>query len=339
MTQKNRLSPASADLPLAAQNSLDLAQNGLALLRDALFGPMGPCFTRALELIENCNGRLIVVGVGKSGHIGAKLASTFASTGTPSFFVHPTEASHGDLGMISREDTVLMVSLSGETRELQDIIAYCKRFSLPLISMTGDCESLVARASDVVLHLPWVRESCPHNLAPTSSTLMQLALGDALAVSLVDRRGFSEVNFRDLHPGGKLGASLIPVREIMLAGELVPTILRGGAIMHGLELLGEKSLGIIGVLDHDGRLEGVITDGDIRRYLGKSAYSTMEKVLWKTPVEEIMSKTAVSISPDVMAIEALAILQKHRISALFVLKNGKPVGVITLLTLLRAGVA
>ncbi len=325
--------------PLAALNSLELAGQGIRALSDALTNGMGADFTRALELIESCKGRLIVVGLGKSGHIGAKLASTFASTGTPSFFVHPTEASHGDLGMISREDTVLMMTRSGETRELQDIVAYCKRFTLPLIAMTGDAQSLVAKAADVVLLLPAARESCPHNLAPTTSSLMQLALGDALAVSLLERRGFSEVNFREFHPGGKLGASLIPVSELMLTGPQMPLIDHTGSIMDALEILTEKSVGIIGVIGKTGVLRGVITDGDIRRYLAKSAYSTMKQVLWETPVQDIMSKGSVSISPDIMAIEALAILQANKISALFVLENDKPVGVLTLLKLLQAGVA
>ena len=196
----------------------------------------------------------------KKAHIAAKLASTFASTGTPSFFVHPTEASHGDLGMISPQDLVLMISHSGETKELHDIIAYCKRFSLKLIAMTGDADSLLARAATVSLILPAARESCPLNLAPTTSSLMQLALGDALAVSLVERRGFSEGNFRDFHPGGKLGASLIPVRELMLVDGQVPLLPASHSIMQGLDLLTEKSVGIIGVVDEDEALTGVVTD-------------------------------------------------------------------------------
>ncbi len=338
MTQKPSQTTLTKEIPLAALNSLELAGKGLEAVLVALTNGMGGPFMQALTLIERCKGRLIVVGVGKSGHIGAKLASTFASTGTPSFFVHPTEASHGDLGMISREDTVLIISHSGETRELQDIIAYCKRFSLPLIAITGGPTSLVAMASDVVLHLPVARESCPHNLAPTTSTLMQLALGDALAVSLVERRGFTEVNFREFHPGGKLGASLIPVRELMVSGQDIPLISQTGSILQGLELLTEKSIGIIGVVDSGGNLAGVITDGDVRRYLGKSAYSTMKQILWDTPVSETMSKSPITIAPNIMAIEALALLQEHKISALFVLENNKPVGVITLLILLQAGV-
>ncbi|MBL4805913.1 MAG: KpsF/GutQ family sugar-phosphate isomerase [Rhodobacteraceae bacterium] len=339
MTQRQKQVPQTNEVPAAASQSVALGMAGLKNVLDALHSDsLGPNFARALALIEACTGRLIIVGVGKSGHIGAKLASTFASTGTPSFFVHPTEASHGDLGMISRDDTVLMISMSGETRELQDILAYCKRFSLPLIALTGNADSLVAMAADAVLLLPEAREACPHNLAPTTSTLMQLALGDALAVSLVERRGFSEVNFREFHPGGSLGAGLIPLRELMLTDERLPLIAANRSIMLGLELLTEKSVGIIGVADDAGDLIGVITDGDIRRYLGKSAYSTMQEVLWDTPVTKIMSTEAITISPNKMAVEALAILQKNSISALFVLEGRKPVGVITLLTLLQAGV-
>ncbi len=338
MNQNSNKPALTGEMPFAALNSLELAGKGLEAVLLALTNGMGAPFLQALGLIESCKGRLIVVGVGKSGHIGAKLASTFASTGTPAFFVHPTEASHGDLGMISREDTVLIISRSGETRELQDIIAYCKRFSLPLIAITGKATSLVAMAADVVLHLPAARESCPHNLAPTTSTLMQLALGDALAVSLVERRGFTEVNFREFHPGGKLGASLIPVRELMVSGQDIPLVSKTGSILQGLELLTEKSIGIIGVIDADGHLTGVITDGDVRRYLGNSSNLTMKQILWETRVSQVMSKNPISIVPNIMAIEALALLQEHKISALFVLKDNKPVGVITLLTLLQAGV-
>ncbi|MCF6304087.1 MAG: KpsF/GutQ family sugar-phosphate isomerase [Rhodobacteraceae bacterium] len=338
MNENRTQTALTGEMPFAALNSLELAGKGLEAVLSALTNGMAGPFMAALKMIERCKGRLIVVGVGKSGHIGAKLASTFASTGTPSFFVHPTEASHGDLGMISREDTVLIISLSGKTRELQDIITYCKRFSLPLIAITAEATSVVAMAANVVLHLPKTRESCPHNLAPTTSTLMQLALGDALAVSLVERRGFTEVNFREFHPGGKLGASLIPVHELMVSGQDIPLISEPSSIMQGLELLTEKSIGIIGVADSNGNLSGVITDGDIRRYLGDSAFSSMKQILWETPVSKMMSKTPISIPPNIMAIEALALLQEHKISALFVLENGKPVGVITLLTLLQAGV-
>ncbi len=339
MAQKKDQNQGVTEIPHSALNSLELAGNGLHALTDALTNRLGADFLQALEMIEKCSGRLIVVGVGKSGHIGAKLASTFASTGTPSFFVHPTEASHGDLGMISKSDTVLMISWSGETRELLDITAYCKRFSIPMIALTGDGESLLASAADVVLQLPFTRESCPHNLAPTTSTLMQLALGDALAVSLVERRGFSKSNFYEFHPGGQLGASLVPVRDLMKTGKSVPLITHSAAIMDGLALLTEKSVGIIGVIDDFGTLIGVITDGDVRRYLSDSAFSTMKKILWETPVAEIMSKNPVSIPENTMAVEGLAILRENKISALFVVKDEKPVGILTLLTLLQAGVA
>lgn len=302
-------------------------------------GPLGDAFDQAVDLIAGCKGRLIVVGIGKSGHIGAKMAATFASTGTPAFFVHPTEASHGDLGMIAREDTVLLVSWSGETRELQDILAYGKRFSLPLISITNNPDSLVARASDVALVLPGVREACPNDLAPTTSTQLQMAFGDALAVALVERRGFTTTNFRDFHPGGKLGASLMPVRELMLTGADLPLIDQQQPIAAGLTLLTSKSVGIIGVTQNGGELSGVITDGDVRRYLESSGESTMQEALQETPLAKIMSRNSITIAADIVAGEALAVLQKHSISALFVVEGARPVGVVTFLSLLKAGVA
>ncbi len=300
---------------------------------------LGQSFDAAVDLIRACRGRVIVVGIGKSGHIAAKMAATFASTGTPAFFVHPTEASHGDLGMIAPDDMVLMVSWSGETRELQDIIGYCKRFSVPILSITRRADSLVARASRVALVLPEVPEACPNNLAPTISTQLQLAFGDALAVALVEQKGFTHSNFRDLHPGGKLGASLIPVRDLMLTGKGVPLIDQGAMVKDGLTMLTSKSMGIIGLTDATGALAGVVTDGDIRRYLERSGAKTMQQALHDTALCSIMSRNSISIPPDLMAIEALAVLQEHSISALFVLESDRPVGVVTFLTLLKAGVA
>ncbi len=324
--------------PSSTVKSLRLALTGLEVLLAEVQNGMEADIDKALDIIDGGTGRLIVVGVGKSGHISAKLAASFASTGTPAFFVHPTEASHGDLGMIAREDVVLLVSKSGETKELQDIIAYCKRFGMKMIALTSYANSLVGRAADVALVLPEVREACPNNLAPTTSTLLTMALGDALAVALLERRGFSERNFHDFHPGGKLGAQLVPVRELMRA-ENLPLVSLDASINEGLSVLTQASLGIVGVTNKTGNLIGVITDGDVRRHLERSAGSTMKAALWEAKVGEIMSDEPVTIAPDIMAVEALARLQAHSISVLFVVEASVPVGVVTFLSLLQAGVA
>ncbi len=324
--------------PSSTVKSLRLALSGLEVLLGAVQNGMQADVEAALDIIQSGTGRLIVVGIGKSGHIGAKLAASFASTGTPAFFVHPTEASHGDLGMIAREDVVMLISKSGETRELQDIIAYCKRFGMKMIALTSRADSLVGRAADVALVLPPVREACPNDLAPTTSTLLTMALGDALAVALVERRGFTERNFHDFHPGGKLGAQLVPVSEIMQV-ENLPLVPESANINQALAVLTEASLGIVGITNGVGALAGVITDGDVRRYLERSAARSMKAALWETTVREIMSAEPITISPDLMAIEALARLQSHKISVLFVEAAGRPVGIVTFLSLLQAGVA
>lgn len=323
--------------PSSTVKSLRLALSALEVLLGEVQNGMQADINAALDIIEAGRGRLIVVGLGKSGHVAAKLAASFASTGTPAFFVHPTEASHGDLGMIAHEDVVLLISKSGETRELQDIIAYCKRFGMKMIALTSERDSLVGRAADVALVMPRVREACPNDLAPTTSTLLTMALGDALAVALVERRGFSERNFHDFHPGGKLGAQLVPVQNIMLKG--LPLLGARAPVKDGLTLLTATAMGIIGVTGEDGALIGVITDGDIRRYLEHAADSSMKIALWQNTVSEIMSEDPVTIPPDLMAVEALALLQKHSISVLFVVEDGQPVGVVTFLLLLQAGVA
>jgi len=324
--------------PFSTVRSLRLALSGLEVLIGEVQNGMESKIARALDMIDEGKGRLIVVGVGKSGHIGAKLAASFASTGTPAFFVHPTEASHGDLGMISHEDVVMLISWSGETKELQDIIAYCKRFGMKMIALTSQAESLVGRTADVALVLPKVREACPNNLAPTTSTLLTLALGDAMAVALVERRGFSERNFHDFHPGGKLGAQLVPVRQLMFEDNL-PLVGVDSPINDGLAVLTKASMGIVGVTNEVGALIGVITDGDVRRHIERSADSSMKAALWETSVDKIMSHDPVTISPDFMAVEALARLQTHSISVLFVVEEGQPVGVVSFLSLLQAGVA
>ncbi len=324
--------------PSSTVKSLRLALSGLEVLLGAVQNGMQVQVEAALDIIEASKGRLIVVGVGKSGHIGAKLAASFASTGTPAFFVHPTEASHGDLGMIAREDVVMLISKSGETKELQDIIAYCKRFGMKMIALTSGADSLVGRTADVALVLPNVREACPNDLAPTTSTLLTMALGDALAVALVERRGFTLRNFHEFHPGGKLGAQLVPVSQIMQS-ENLPLVGQYANINKALSVLTKGALGVVGITDEAGALVGVITDGDVRRYLERSAESTMKAALWQTTAHEIMSQSPITIPPDTMAVEALAQLQAHKISVLFIVSGRRAVGVVSFLNLLQTGVA
>lgn len=300
----------------------------------AMDEPLG----KALDLISGMSGRLIVTGLGKSGHIGAKLAATFASTGTPAYFLHPAEASHGDLGMVQPDDVILALSWSGETRELSDVIGYAKRHAVRLIAITGAAESALGRAADAALVLPKVREACPHNLAPTTSTLLQLALGDALAIALLQKRGFSEESFHSFHPGGSLGAALKRVDEIMIEGEDVPIVDHETTVMAALNVLSSKGQGIVGVTK-DRELQGVITDGDIRRYLEKNAASTMQTALHETKASAVMTKGSVVLAPDVLVGETLRILQTKRISAAFVIDENQPVGLITMLRLLNRGAA
>lgn len=323
----------------SAVKAVESALSGIASVRAALTsGPLGGRFDEAVELVLGIAGRVIVTGVGKSGHIGAKIAATLASTGTSAHFVHATEASHGDLGMIRREDAILAISWSGETRELGDIVAYSRRFGVPLIALTGGAQSMLARAADVALVLPRAPEACPHNLAPTTSTTMQIALGDALAVALLERRGFSATDFRDLHPGGKLGERLKSVASLMLTGALMPIVDPDAPITDAVHEITTKGAGIVGVRDPGGRLVGVITDGDIRRFVDAMADRPMGEAFRNTRAAEIMTRNPVTASPDMLAASALATMESRRISALFVVEDGRPIGVVTLLQFLRSGV-
>ncbi|MBC6442730.1 MAG: KpsF/GutQ family sugar-phosphate isomerase [Rhodobacteraceae bacterium] len=313
---------------------------GLAALTEALQdGPLPGAVDKALDLFDGLEGRLIVAGVGKSGLVGRKLAATFSSTGTPACFVHPAEASHGDLGMISGNDVVLLVSWSGETRELSDILQYARRFGVPVISITSVATSSLARSSDVALVLPRVPEACPHNLAPTTSTLLQMALGDALALTLLRERGFSEENFRDFHPGGKLGAALTPVSDIMITGDRMPLVRPDTPLIDALGEISKKSLGICGVCGPDGSLAGVITDGDIRRYLESRSEGTMKATLWEAKADRLMTPGSIVLEPAHLSARALHVLQSNKIAAAFAINAGRPVGVVTLNRLLTLGVA
>src|SRR5437868_8841918 len=266
----------------SALRTLDTEAGGIAVLIAAIRGELGASLIAAVELISKSKGRLIVTGMGKSGHVGRKIAATFASTGTPAYFVHPGEASHGDLGMITRDDVIMALSWSGETVELKDLIDYSRRFGTGLIAVTAEAESTLAKSADVVLLLPQAREACPHNLAPTTSSLMQLALGDALAVALLESRGFTALDFRGLHPGGRLGAKLQFIRDVMHAGAAVPLRPLGTAMADAIVEMTAKGFGCVGIIGADGRLAGIITDGDLRRH--------MRPDLLAARVDDVMTK-------------------------------------------------
>ena len=293
----------------------------------------------AVNLIHEINGRLVISGMGKSGIIGKKLVATFASTGTPSLFLHPAEASHGDLGMVCGDDVLLLMSFSGESRELVDIIRYGKRFGVPIIAFTANANSTLGKAADILLELPKVKESCPHNLAPTSSTLIQLALGDALAITLLKEKGFSEEDFFNFHPGGKLGAALMPVKDLMHTEDKLPIISENSPFSDILDLIGKKGYGIVGLENEFGQMSGIITDGDVRRYIAKNSDGSMKDVMFGTYGKEIMTKSFISFKQNQSCAKILSVLEQKHISAAFVLDNGKPIGLISMLMLIQAGVA
>jgi arabinose-5-phosphate isomerase len=311
--------------------TLDAEAGGITALAAAIRDGLGRPFVAAVELIHGAKGRLIVTGMGKSGHIGRKIAATFASTGAPAFFVHPGEASHGDLGMITADDVIMALSWSGETVELKDLIDYSRRFRIGLIGVTADGESTLGKAADVVLVLPQAREACPHNLAPTTSSLMQLALGDALAVALLESRGFTALDFRALHPGGRLGAKLKFVGQMMRSGTDIPLVALGTRMADAIVEMSSKGVGCVGITDAARRLVGIITDGDLRRH--------MRPDLLDARVDDIMTPGPKTVRPDQLASEALEVLNSSKITALMVVDAGTPVGVVHFHDLLRAGVA
>jgi arabinose-5-phosphate isomerase len=322
----------------SALRTLSTEADGLSALAAALEGDLGKSFAAAVEKIRAVSGprgeagRVIVTGMGKSGHVGRKIASTLSSTGTPAYFVHPGEASHGDLGVISdKSDVILALSWSGETAELRDLIDYAKRFGVALIAITSQPNSALAQAATIALILPVSQEACPHGLAPTTSTLMQLALGDALAVALLESRGFTALDFKALHPGGKLGASLTFIRDIMHAGEKLPLVKDGTLMSDAIVEMSAKGFGCVGVLDAEGNLAGIITDGDLRRH--------MRSDLLTSKVGEVMTKNPKSAKPDQLASEILERMNASNITALFVVENKKPAGLVHLHDLLRIGVA
>ena len=315
----------------SALRTLDAEGGGIDALASALRDGLGATFAAAVELIRAAQGRVIVTGMGKSGHVGRKIASTFASTGTPALFVHPSEASHGDLGMIASNDVIIALSWSGETAELKDLTDYSRRFRIGLIAMTANAESTLATTADVVLALPQAREACPHNLAPTTSSLMQLALGDALAIALLESHGFTAVDFGLLHPGGKLGALLKTVREFMHSGEAVPLAPLGTRMSDAILEMTAKGFGCVGIIDPGGKLVGIITDGDLRRH--------MRNNLLDARVDDVMTRAPKTVRPDQLISETLELLNSTKVTALFAVEAGKPVGVIHIHDLLRAGAA
>jgi arabinose-5-phosphate isomerase len=331
------VSRTAATLTETVCSDLEVARSVLATEAaglDALAASLGPEFTQAVDCLAGTSGRIVVSGMGKSGHVARKIAATFASTGTAALFVHPAEASHGDLGMIVRGDTILALSNSGETAELADIVAHARRFGLPLVAITARSDSTLAQSADVALLLPQSAEACPMGLAPTTSTTMQMALGDALAVALLTRRGFTEADFRRFHPGGRLGARLRRVRDLMHAGDAIPLTDAGTPMDRALVLMTEKRFGCLGVTGRDGELLGIITDGDLRRAMGPD-------LLTRT-VDEVMTRSPRTIGPDALAVEALHAMNAHQrpVTALFVIDpSGRVAGILHIHDLLRAGVA
>jgi arabinose-5-phosphate isomerase len=315
----------------AARKSVEIETAGVALLRAALDGELGEALARAIAAIRAARGKVIVSGMGKSGHIGRKVAATLASTGTPAFFLHPAEASHGDLGMVTQDDVVLAFSWSGETAELADLIEYSKRFAIPLIAAASRRDSALGRASDILLELPLVEEACPNGLAPTTSTTIQLVLGDALAVALIEDRGFSAHDFRQFHPGGKLGARLHKVDDLMHAGEDIPLLPESAAMSEVILTMTGKRFGCVGLVDNSGRLAGIITDGDLRRHWS-------DLLQHKAP-REIMTHAPLTAARGTLASAALETMNRRKITVLFIVEDGRPVGVLHIHDLLRAGVA
>lgn len=317
----------SQDALQSAQKTLTAEIEGLTQLAQSL----GADFAAAVDLLANAKGRVIVSGMGKSGHIGNKITATLASTGTPAHFVHPAEASHGDLGMITQDDVVLAMSWSGGTQELASLLNYTTRFSIPLVAITSNADSLLGQSATVCLALPKAPEACPNGLAPTTSTTMQLALGDALAVALLERRKFSASDFKNFHPGGKLGAGLTHVADVMHKGADLPLAAEDMKMDEALVVMTEKGFGCLGVTDAQGELCGIVTDGDLRRHMSPD--------LLVKSVADIMTQAPQTITGDKLTAEALSLMQEKKIQCLFVCQGNTPVGLVRVLDLLRIGTA
>ncbi len=319
---------ADAEALAAARRVIDVEVEGLR----ALSAGIDEAFARAVARLAAHKGRSVLCGVGKSGHVARKIAATLASTGTPAQFVHPAEASHGDLGMITTEDTVIALSRSGETKELADVVAYCRRFGIPLIAMTARPQSMLGRAADIVIALPDAAEACGVTQAPTTSTTLQMALGDALAVALLERRGFTASDFNAFHPGGSLGAALAKVADLMHSGDAMPLVGEDAPMSEAIVAMTAKSFGCVGVLDADGGLAGIITDGDLRRHMDAS--------LLTRRAGDVMTRNPRTTAPDALAADALRRMtgESPKITVMFAVDDARPVGIIHMHDLLRAGV-
>ena len=333
MTADTLQSPASTsgDDVAAARRVLALGVDGLQQLADGL----GERFSAAVGLLHGIAGKVVLSGMGKSGHIANKIAATLASTGAPALFVHPAEASHGDLGMITSGDAVIALSNSGGTSELSDIVAYTRRFAVPLIAMTRRRDSALAEAANVALVLPEAPEACPMGLAPTTSTTMMLALGDAIAIALLERKGFTAQDFHVLHPGGSLGRTLLRVADVMHGPAELPLCRRETIMSEAIVIMTERSFGCVGVTAADGSLLGIITDGDLRRHMSAD--------LLDRPARDVMTDKPRTVRPQALAAEALGIMNGVRnerpITSLFVVEEGRPIGIVHIHECLRAGVA
>lgn len=338
MPSQANLTPVSADSTgadlAAARRVLTTAAGGLTALAAGLDGR----FTQAIGLMLAAKGRVIVSGMGKSGHVGRKIAATLSSTGTPAYFVHPAEASHGDMGAIARTDVLLLLSKGGETAEMSDLITYAKRFRIPIIAVACNPDSTLAKAADVALILPDTPEACAIGMAPTTSTTMMMALGDALAVALMERKNFSADQYRDLHPGGSLGRALIRVSDLMHSGAEIPLAREDARMSDVLLIMASGRLGCVGIVDDRGGLTGIVTDGDIRRHaIGNGKEGGLEK----RKAGEIMTRNPKTAQPGQLAAEALALMTEKKITQLFVLAEdaAAPLGVIHIHDCLKAGLA
>jgi len=332
LVAKSSLADANAAVQ-SALRTLDAGISGVGALAAALQGPLGPAFAETVDIIREANGRVIVTGLGKSGHVARKIAATLASTGTPAFFVHAAEAGHGDLGMITADDVIIALSWSGEQPDMKNLVNYSTRFAIPMIAVTSSATSSLGEAARIVLELPKVREACPHNLAPTTSSLMQAAIGDALAIALLESRGFTALQFANFHPGGKLGAMLKFVRDIMHTGEAIPVKPLGAKMSDALVEMSSKGFGCVCIVDDNREIAGIITDGDLRRHMRPDLMTAL--------VDEVMTKNPRTIPPGMLATEMLETINSSipAVTVLIVAEGNKPLGIVHVHDVLRAGVA